>query len=135
MLILTFIIVLKETIMLMGLLFLNIIMIIDIDWKKISSFIYHSNRVNRLPVNTQVWLKGICKWRNLDNLVTITWRIISINITKFSVHNDQRHVYHIAINNSLINLFVFFFIYYIIKKINKIQLLWQPRKLILFPII
>ena len=102
-------------------------MIIHIDWKEISSFTYHIARGNNLIINNPVWLKVIWKWRKYYSILTMTWRIISINSTIFPLRNNQRYVHHITINNSSINVFVIFFICSIIKKNIIIQLLGQPR--------
>ena len=44
-------------------------------------------RRNNLPINNQVYLKVIWRWRKLDNIVTMTWRIMSINSIIFSFKN------------------------------------------------
>ena len=89
--------------------------------------INHLSWRNNFTINTQVLLKGICRWRKFDNIVTTTWIIISISSTIIPLHNFQRHVNHITINNSFINVLVILFICSILLKIIIIQLLWQPR--------
>ena len=86
-------------------------MIIDADWKEIVSFTYHFTRRDNFPINSQVLLKGTCKWRKFYNILTMPCRIIIIN----PLQNDQRHVHHITIKYSLINVFVLLFICSIIK--------------------
>ena len=71
---------------------------VDIYWKWISSFTYHFTRINNLTINTKVWLKDICRWRKVDNIVTMTWRIISINSNIFPFHSgywiSKLHVFY-----------------------------------------
>ena len=86
-------------------------MIIDINWKEISSFTYYFTRRNNLTINTQVGLKDIWRWRNFYNVVTIACIIISIDSTMSSLHK-------IFIGYSFINVFVLLFICYIVNKIH-----------------
>ena len=120
-----FIIVLRETIVLLG--FLNIITRIHIDWKKVSTLTYHFTRKYNFNINSQLWFKVILRWGKSDNIVTMICRTTIINSTIITFDNYQRHVHHITIKNSSINLFLLFFICPIIKKIIIIQLLLHPR--------
>ena len=94
--------------------------------EKIISLTYHFTRRNDLTINAQVWLKCIQIWRKSDNIVTVTCIIVRINSTIMTLQNNQIHVHHVTIKNSLINLFEIFFVCSIIQKIIIIQLLWQP---------
>ena len=95
----------------------NLIMRINIDFK-ISSFTYQFTRRNDLTVYTQVGLKGIWKRRKPEDIVTMTCRIIRINITIINLHNNQRRVHHISIKDGLIDVLVLFFVYYIINMMH-----------------
>ena len=93
---------------------------------KINSFTYHFNRINDLTTYTQVSLKCIQRWRISDNIVTMTCRFITVNITIIPFHNNWRHVHHIDIKYSFLVVFLLFIICSIINKMHLTQLLWEP---------
>ena len=66
-------------------------------WKMISSFTYHFIRRNKFTLYIQVYFRGIWIRRKYDNIVTMSCRIMSINITIISFINDQRHFHNIVI--------------------------------------
>ena len=62
--------------------------------------------------------EGSTEMKKYDNIVIMTWIIVSINSTIIPFSNDQRHDYNILIKYSSINAFILHIVYSVINKIH-----------------
>ena len=96
---------------------------------EINTFTIFFSRINHFSMNIQVFLKCIQRGVKINNTITMTIWVFSINYTKIPLRNNQWNIRDNTIKYVLINIFILYIIIPITTKIHNNPVIVYSQKL------